>query len=896
MSNDHGQSRQTDSAPSFAEAPSTQARTLQLRKARFRGLVVPSRNITPVKARRSSTEVESPEQQHVSPFEYGSLERHKRRTDSNDLGILQEISNSSLRRKRSQRQDISTIFQPPTALESFTFHTDEAELLPNIHSAQLPRIEVANTPRRRGPRAVSKDNLNNETTKYIEHLESQLAALHTQLQALTSPSTTRTHSAKLRAMNSESRLLKQEVSDWESKFHERVKEQLEQHEVVVGKLKSEIRQLEKQIEKDTGMVKDLQTQSDERTRQLVVVESANYDLERRLEFMSELLASSSGRVDARSDSQSNASRRSGPAPRPRSVGPLRIPTPILQQFSVQHEQRPRRQDLSRTPEGRSPAHAGSEENPFDRLNASTRSLETSPETASVVSEHTLVESLGMSPGSRRSVMLSQSVNSEHDARTRPARRMRRFYTGSTGPRSLILPTTTHTGQFSTSTPILESPNQSMHTMMTPREGLGFKLPISPERPSMHKRANTWDEGRSASVRKRRIDAIEPIAEAASPFSYRLPLPPQDEDDETPPTPTFSPPQQTSQAPTPTFSDDDSAQLMANRAISLSSVRGRNLFDELSRMKHDEDSEDPTGTTASRLSSSPFRSFSGPASYAVTPLAASRSPSPSPSPHFEPGPQISPPATLSAGASSAANIAAKRSTSTTVPSQTLPSSQSVSSPSSSGSTITRLLSLISHSLAIPSVKAVVANAWSMLSLSRPVLEFRFWLIRLLLGDLRKRHRHLLTLRDVANATKERNVSGMTIVPPGSHAGAVGLGISHGQSLNIVSRTVSRNISTNHPHPAKLLDPFDDGAIELNVVRRRRKGGARDDAADDDSNGDAPLTIEDLEARQTTRPKLSAPVAWLKFSMTLVFAVGVAIKDGPASLLVSASPGKRGGRDE
>jgi len=138
--------------------------------------------------------------------------------------------------------------------------------------------------------------------------------------------------------------------------------------------------------------------------------------------------------------------------------------------------------------------------------------------------------------------------------------------------------------------------------------------------------------------------------------------------------------------------------------------------------------------------------------------------------------------------------------------------------------------------------------------------------------------------------------MTIVPPGSHAGAVGLGISHGQSLNIVSRTVSRNISTNHPHPAKLLDPFDDGAIELNVVRRRRKGGARDDAADDDSNGDAPLTIEDLEARQTTTPRLSAPVAWLKFSMTLVFAVGVAIKDGPASLLVSASPGKRGGRDE
>ena len=182
---------------------------------------------------------------------------------------------------------------------------------------------------------------------------------------------------------------------------------------------------------------------------------------------------------------------------------------------------------------------------------------------------------------------------------------------------------------------------------------------------------------------------------------------------------------------------------------------------------------------------------------------------------------------------------------------------------------------------------------MLSLSRPVLEFRFWLIRLLLGDLRKRHRHLLTLRDAASAMKERNVSGMTIVPPGSHAGAVGLGISHGQSLGIASRNVSRNASASRPQPAKLLDPFDDGAIELNVVRRRRKGGAREDAAGDDSDGDMPLTIEDIEARQTTRPKLSAPVAWLKFSMTLMFAVGVAIKDGPASLL---APGEHMRREE
>jgi hypothetical protein len=159
----------SENAPSspFEESPSAQTRTLQLRKARFRGLVVPTRNITPVGARKPSVTTESPgEAQPGSPYEYGSLERRQRRTLSNDLGILQEVTNSSIRRKRVARPDISTIFQPEAIFR------EEPELITNTSSTNLldaPRIATANTPRRRNPRVVSKDNLNAETTKWLHY-------------------------------------------------------------------------------------------------------------------------------------------------------------------------------------------------------------------------------------------------------------------------------------------------------------------------------------------------------------------------------------------------------------------------------------------------------------------------------------------------------------------------------------------------------------------------------------------------------------------------------------------------------------------------------------------------------------------------------------------------------
>lgn len=136
-------------------------------------------------------------------------------------------------------------------------------------------------------------------------------------------------------------------------------------------------------------------------------------------------------------------------------------------------------------------------------------------------------------------------------------------------------------------------------------------------------------------------------------------------------------------------------------------------------------------------------------------------------------------------------------------------------------------------------------------------------------------HLLNLREAAQRPS-RDVDNMVAVPPGSSAGNVGLGLSHAGSLG---RTGSIR------HRAKLLDAFDEDDAELSTLRsrRRRYRKASSDVTSDDSDDKA--DSDDLVSRHYDAAKqddTSAPVNWLKLSMTLVFAVGVAIKDGPATL--------------
>jgi len=166
---------------------------------------------------------------------------------------------------------------------------------------------------------------------------------------------------------------------------------------------------------------------------------------------------------------------------------------------------------------------------------------------------------------------------------------------------------------------------------------------------------------------------------------------------------------------------------------------------------------------------------------------------------------------------------------------------------------------------------------MLSLSRPVLEFRFWLIRLLLGDLKKKHMHLLSLRD-ATQRSNKAIDNMTSVLPGSSAGTVGLGVSHAESIGR---------SGNIRHRAKLLDAFDEDDAELSTLRSRRRRirkAVSDTASElsDEMMSPTELVERPEERNDAKAHDTSTPVNWLKFSMTLVFAVGVAIKDGPATL--------------
>lgn len=132
--------------------------------------------------------------------------------------------------------------------------------------------------------------------------------------------------------------------------------------------------------------------------------------------------------------------------------------------------------------------------------------------------------------------------------------------------------------------------------------------------------------------------------------------------------------------------------------------------------------------------------------------------------------------------------------------------------------------------------------------------------------------------------------MAGVAPGTSAGSVGLGISHGKSIGL-----ARANSLGRQN--KLLDPFQDGQGSLR--RRKRLPKTRiDDGISDDS--DDPLTLDDIQEvgrnAHDAISGVSGAVTWLKFSMTMVFAVGVAIKDGPASLFTPRTACICGARDD
>ncbi|MCJ1293171.1 hypothetical protein MMC34_004724 [Xylographa carneopallida] len=345
-------------------------RRLQLRNAGFRGPTISARKVTPFAAGPTSVQ-EQFTLGHLTNDENTPRTAERRMLYGEDLppspvNILQEISNTSRRKHKPSQPSITTIFQDSTAskdvdntsttswyheasnnpstspVENTQYRTmklREVSLNESVAPITQPKVPKKATERRKSRTRSRASSF--EATKYIEHLESELAALNTKLDAITSPTRTKAQSTKLRALTNQNRTMREELSEWEKRFDERVADEtIERSEAEKG-LKSRIQALEEDAETKNMKIQELDKEleiSRAKLRDMESLESTNKSLERRVDVLTELLAQSPTRADSHSvvpalDNVDSMRRIS----RPKSLLLPRIPpSPTSMRFSASH--------------------------------------------------------------------------------------------------------------------------------------------------------------------------------------------------------------------------------------------------------------------------------------------------------------------------------------------------------------------------------------------------------------------------------------------------------------------------------------------------------------------------------------------------------------------------------
>ena len=331
---------------------SHQTRRLQLRNAGFRGAMFPTRRISPLFS-ASPTPIESVSRQVSN--ENTILDAEKRSMYGEDLppspvNILQEIQKSTRKKRSSPRPGFGAIFQDNTRTEGpvetswYREGSRECSLAANPNDMMKlregsgnrttppPPLNSPMTKQRKGRnvKQASLRSTSSEASKYIEHLEFQLAAVNAKLDSLTSPNTSKLRSAKLRALTVDNRNLRQEVSAWEKQFAARVQEERDQRLEVEMELKVRLRTLENDIELRDARIAELEWETESMRVKVGDAEGlaeVNLGLERRIEILTNLLAQSPTKLDicspVTSPVRGEPIRRTA---RPKSMLPS-IPTP-----------------------------------------------------------------------------------------------------------------------------------------------------------------------------------------------------------------------------------------------------------------------------------------------------------------------------------------------------------------------------------------------------------------------------------------------------------------------------------------------------------------------------------------------------------------------------------------
>lgn len=683
--------------------------------------------------------------------------------------------------------------------------------------APIKQHSRPNTARARVSKMSSRPrrSISAETRKYVDHLEEELSAAQAQLQAVNSPSVTREQSSNMRHMKAEVSRLQDEIEDWETQFASRVRDEVDKCYVVEQALRAQLRALEEAVEESQYRIQELEGQLSTTTEALDATETANVNMEKRIEFFSDLLAASPTKLDLHAH----------PAGRPRHTRPQSLLPRV-----------PTANSLARSPERHAMTMPTSPvqfrfgtSQPISPLNVSF-----SPDLTSSEEEMTQSETCGF------------SVNGMHQSNAKkPVRRMRRFGAGSIGPKSLILPSTTHCepasappfgrGEFGFEASFPMSPDQAMVAQGSPpahRRRASSK--ISADGSPVPLRGSSFPDFQALADadERRNEDNVPSARQHGANFSSEYDALLDCNLDEQ-----ISPAR--SQVMTRNFDSLGS---------SIAGPIGRNLMDELEAAQ-----------SCSGVSVRPSHVFEY-SEDAATVIHPSSSPSALEAGDNHLSGSGSPPK-----AATEVRFPSNSSTAiTTMPRHMFPPKLQPSASSktlgvqstTSMSTLDSLRDFFGDIAASPlnMAKYLIERAQARLHIPRPLLSIQWWLVGILLGPMAKRRyyarlscckddddaeQHLLEDTPLRLRSTDEGLEYGQLYqtpPPSSSTGANALrsrGLVAGKGKK---RASSKGLAKHCPHN-----------------QRRWK---------------------------------HSPLLWLKFSMTLAIAVGIAFKDGPSTLLKEA----------
>ena len=492
-------------SPSIArqlDTVSQQSRRLQLRNAGFRGPVLPSRRISPTFGSCPPDPFNKPITNENSPLKVDKRTLYGEDMPPSPVSILQEIHNSTKRKRQAARPGITNIFQDHTASEAtseaggtswyneqsnncspVSFTTSPANPMKlregSLNQKTPPPLSSPLAKHVKG-RNLGRMNLRStsfEASKYIEHLESQLTALNAKLDSLVSPNTSKARAAKLRALTVETRSLRHELADWERNFSERVREGVHERLGLETGLKAQLETLA-----DDGEIKDMKIKELEfevetlrlKTKDTETLEITNANLEKRIDVLTSLLVQSPTKLDFGSaasspgkiDPQKRTPRPRSMMPRvPSSPGGVRLSLNAVSESSFWQGRGLRSDSISEAPEEtgdcvdeRIQFSSGPAAN--DTVYSPDNDSVTSPSSRSVPSSSSRPTSLHSS-SSLGATSWGLPLPTEKDITTKSTnrqRRMRRFPSGSCSLKPLILPNAAATPSLPLSAPVCVPPD------------------------------------------------------------------------------------------------------------------------------------------------------------------------------------------------------------------------------------------------------------------------------------------------------------------------------------------------------------------------------------------------------------------------------------------------------